>query len=47
MAVSSSASNLEAAALVIGASASDPDVEALRKLGPNFHADPDRTVLAA
>jgi hypothetical protein len=50
MAVSSGASNLEAAALVSDGDAPDPgDVKAVRELGPNavvFHAAPDGSILA-
>ena len=50
MAVSSGATNLEAAALVSDGSAPDPgDIAAVRELGPDavvFHAAPDGTVLA-
>jgi hypothetical protein len=50
MAVSSGASNLEAAALVSDGDAPDPgDVKAVRELGPNaivFHASPDGAIRA-
>ncbi len=51
MAVSSGASNLEAAAVVSDGGSPDPgDVRAVRELGPNavvFYAAPDGTVVAA
>jgi hypothetical protein len=49
MAVSSGASNLEAAALVSDSAPDPGDVTAVRELGPGaviFHADPDGTVRA-
>jgi hypothetical protein len=50
MAVSSGASNLEAAAVVSDGGSPDPgDVRAVRELGPNavvFYANPDGTVVA-
>ncbi len=50
MAVSSGASNLEAAALVSDGGAADPgDIAAVRELGPDaivFHAAPDGSVVA-
>ena len=50
MAVSSGATNLEAAALVSDGPAADPgDIAAVRELGPDaivFHAAPDGTIVS-